>query len=784
MGATYKLKHKKADGTIEEVAVPISTVDGLQTALDGKQPSGSYVTTNTAQTISGAKTLTNTLKIQSGNPAGAFVLGGNVSSTGLTANTRKLGRMGVPAYPSNGSTVTSTVAGISFDAQANANYADFGGHPRNTSSIAPDVIRFVVADSHDNNVAGNRTLAFQIAKQIVADSVDGATSFAGAKFFVPVEATGTIKATGGFVGDLTGTADDADKLGGQLPAYYLDYNNLTNKPTIPSGDGGVPFIASSDITVVAGEYNLATKWSVPSVGGVTEPTDGMIIAVRTPNGGAGGGVLLSIDGGSNYYPLLMNNDTIVKTVYSNNNTLILTFNPTATASVYITAGASTTVTGCWQIADYAEDNKVNQWHTTNDKDYPILFKYIAGTTSTSSSTTYTQYSNKIYVNPSTGTIYANDFVVDGQSIVGGGGGSAEPFIVTFTNNGNDNYTADATYQDIEQAFANGKIVIGKDATDSYIYQIFGLCDDDTIPFSRIVTWGEYGTTIVTLFVNTDDSVSCFYSTLATTALATATSKGLMSAEDKKKVDWLDLDTSDGTIFTIGDDSVTSAYIQLNNNDHSVNAIGEEIYIRSTFGGAHINSADGIYLHSDVGAYVNGSKVITEDTLPSAGGGSSNLTMPIIRMGAVSDVNGTMEISTDNPLTFKVEVIGGTLQAGDVLQVCGMQLYTYKNEDDTGRVRKYKMRSFANYEITAGDLTKQYISITIGGEGNESQIQDLLRGGGRSTSTVHNYHTKYLRIRREHPDNASNALFSNAVPFQAFGKWDRENSCVVGNITIR
>lgn len=183
--------------------------------------------------------------------------------------------------------------------------------------------------------------------------------------------------------------------------------------------GGVPFIPSSAFTVVAGEYNLATKWSVPSVGGVTEPTDGMIIAVRTPNGGAGGGVLLSIDGGSNYYPLLMNNNTIVKTVYSNNNTLILTFNPTATASVYITAGASTTVTGCWQIADYAEDNKVHQWHTTNDKDYPILFKYIAGTTSTAQSTTYTQYSNKIYVNPSTGTIYANDFVVGGQSIVGG-----------------------------------------------------------------------------------------------------------------------------------------------------------------------------------------------------------------------------------------------------------------------------------------------------------------------------------------------------------------------------
>lgn len=275
MGATYKLKHKKADGTIEEVAVPISTVDGLQTALDGKQPSGSYVTTNTAQTISGAKTLNNTLKIQSGNPAGAFVLGGNVSSTGLTANTRKLGRMGVPAYPSNGSTVTSTVAGISFDAQANANYADFGGHPRNTSSIAPDVIRFVVANNHDNNVAGNRTLAFQIAKQIVADSVDGATSFAGAKFFVPVEATGTItasafKGNNVFVEDATNYGDvqcnitpngfgiDDNENGGYC------YVNVVDGIDIYHNDKGIN-LANGEITAIAYDADQSLKLTANSI---------------------------------------------------------------------------------------------------------------------------------------------------------------------------------------------------------------------------------------------------------------------------------------------------------------------------------------------------------------------------------------------------------------------------------------------------------------------------------------------------------------------------------------
>jgi hypothetical protein len=101
------------------------------------------------------------VRIQNGSAAGAFVLGANVNDTKLTANERKLGRMGVPSYDST----TKTIAGISFDSQPTVNYADFGGHPSNSSSIAPDVIRFTVADTHNNAVNGARTLALQISKQ-------------------------------------------------------------------------------------------------------------------------------------------------------------------------------------------------------------------------------------------------------------------------------------------------------------------------------------------------------------------------------------------------------------------------------------------------------------------------------------------------------------------------------------------------------------------------------------------------------------------------------------------
>lgn len=200
-----------------------------------------YATLSTAQTISGAKTFTDRLKIQNGDASGSFVLGADVNAKTLTANVRKLGRMGVPSYDST----TKTMAGISFDSQANANYADFGGHPNNASSIAPDVIRFVVANAHDNTINGARTLALQISKQNgLVDTSGGGTSVAAAKFFIPVQvasnlsATGTITSTGGFVGDLTGnasSASDASKLGGQSASYYASASSLSSYLPLAGG---------------------------------------------------------------------------------------------------------------------------------------------------------------------------------------------------------------------------------------------------------------------------------------------------------------------------------------------------------------------------------------------------------------------------------------------------------------------------------------------------------------------------------------------------------------------
>ena len=74
--------------------------------------------------------------------------------------------------------------------------------------------------------------------------------------------------------------------------------------------------------------------------------------------------------------------------------------------------------------------------------------------------------------------------------------------------------------------------------------------------------------------------------------------------------------------------------------------------------------------------------------------SLNPTMPMIRVGSVTDINGTMIITEDNPLIFTIEIIHGELQAGDQVQICTRQLFTY----DDGRRRKIRLRRVWEVEI--------------------------------------------------------------------------------------
>lgn len=142
----------------------------------------------------------------------------------------------------------------------------------------------------------------------------------------------------------------------------------------------------------SGAY-LASKWAVANVEGITTPRDGMSIAIRTPAVGYSGGILLSIDNGTTYYPIVRNVNTLVTTTYAAGSTVIVTFNATQTASPYTSAGATSSIKGCWQTADYDANTK-NSAGTSNKVDTKM---YLVGATSQTSSGTTTYTNTKAYI---------------------------------------------------------------------------------------------------------------------------------------------------------------------------------------------------------------------------------------------------------------------------------------------------------------------------------------------------------------------------------------------------
>lgn len=176
-------------------------------------------------------------------------------------------------------------------------------------------------------------------------------------------------------------AADSAKLNGQAASYYLNYTNFTNKPTIPT--------ATSQLTNDSGFLTTETyKGTVTSVKvGTTSytPSSGVVSLPAYPT-----------------VPSVGNGTITIKQA----GTVKGTFTTNQSGDTTIELG----------------DACVIQSHTTKDANYPLLFKLASGITTTGITTNSTRYANNIYVNPAKGTIYANDFVVGGKSIVGVGGG--------------------------------------------------------------------------------------------------------------------------------------------------------------------------------------------------------------------------------------------------------------------------------------------------------------------------------------------------------------------------
>ena len=116
-----------------------------------------------------------------------------------------------------------------------------------------------------------------------------------------------------------------------------------------------------------------------------------------------------------------------------------------------------------------------------------------------------------------------------------------------------------------------------------------------------------------------------------------------------------------------------------------------------------------------------------------------------------------EFTEEYPLVFSVEIVSGTLQVGDELQLCMRKMFCSTAKDIPPY---YKLKRFFKYVITEDDLDKKFIQLKFFGK-NKMLL--------RSASSTHQY-PKYIRIRRPilgELGEPVNSLFSNEIPFTVY-----------------
>lgn len=144
------------------------------------------------------------------------------------------------------------------------------------------------------------------------------------------------------------------------------------------------------------------------------------------------------------------------------------------------------------------------------------------------------------------------------------------------------------------------------------------------------------------------------------------------------------------------------------------------------------------------------------------GSTSSLEMPLIRFIGLRGDNILSNLDGEEyPVQFTVEVIAGSLQVGDALQICGMRTFC---ESPKNLTKKRKLRRFAEYVITEDDLDKRVLTLTV------NPTKNALAHLGHNNRQSGGPSIYYFRIRRptgQLQANESgmtvNAKFSNVVP---------------------
>lgn len=141
--------------------------NGVLSATGGGTVSGDYVTTDTTQDVTGAKTFKNVVKIQNGQGTGTLWLGGDVNANTLTNNKRHLARIVVPSYDD----VTKGTTLLGFDSNTDSglhvagkssDVVSFGGSKKITNATSPMALAFCVANTRGGMAATEKVYPLEM----------------------------------------------------------------------------------------------------------------------------------------------------------------------------------------------------------------------------------------------------------------------------------------------------------------------------------------------------------------------------------------------------------------------------------------------------------------------------------------------------------------------------------------------------------------------------------------------------------------------------------------------
>ena len=123
------------------------------------------------------------------------------------------------------------------------------------------------------------------------------------------------------------------------------------------------FTLLSGISTVVGSASSSSyksvRWYVSGIEGITEPYDGMKIAVKIPLVGVRtAGAVLSINGNADasYHPLAYNVNTPLTTQFLVDSIKIFTYDAAQSMYCYLASGTKVTVTGVWKAESNYDSN--------------------------------------------------------------------------------------------------------------------------------------------------------------------------------------------------------------------------------------------------------------------------------------------------------------------------------------------------------------------------------------------------------------------------------------------